>query len=144
LPGKEIYSEGWEDRALVLRRQERLHSTLLQKNRLFKLCQKVDYIKSYFSGKRVYKDSNVSLPSHKLEEGSTLLYKDKGKHRNIFCNKDLYDMSESKCIRGNRIANEMKSKKAISKRLLRTMEMFVLPSRTPLNVITNSYDVIHS
>jgi len=129
---------------LILRRQERLHSTLLQKNRLFKLCQKVDYIKSYFSGKRVYKDSSMPLPLHKLEGHDVILYKDKFKGKNISYNKDLCDMSESKCIRGNRKANERTSKKSISKRLLRTMTMFVLPSRTPLNVITNSYDVIHS
>ena len=124
-----------ENRNFILLSQKRLESPDLISSDFSKITEKIDYKKS-----------------NKIQQlNSFILYKNK-KHQNFFLEnkllkKTFYDpelhnkflrTSYLPLFKGVRIAPTE------PKRLFRLTKTLILPTLTSINVITNSYDVIHS
>lgn len=144
LPNQNIRSEFWEDRALTLRRQERLKTSRFDSSKVLGTYDKVSYIDSFKFGKRIFSDGEGNSISP-LKSG----YKCISQNKRYLAISNMPYEGDDNLTRLQRYMKVAKSSrytesKTATKRLLKVINTFVLPTHTPLNVITNSYDVIHS
>ena len=127
-PNKNLNLEWWDNRGLTLLLQKRLDSPDLVPADFIKSTQKIDYKASNISGTRCFIDSN----SNNYIKNYGFLYKS---------NLNLVDHNK---FTRNSVSPSYHLPSQFSKRLLRVTKTFVLPTLTSLNVLTNSYDVVHS
>ena len=123
-----------DSRNFILVTQKRLESPDLISSDFSKITQKIDYKKS----------------SIKNQFNSFILYRNK-KHQNFFLEnkyfkKTIYDPElQNRFLRTTYVPFKgLKPTPSDPKRLFRLTKTLILPTLTPINVLTNSYDVIHS
>ena len=123
-----------DNRNFILLSQKRLESPDLISSNFSKITEKVDYKKS----------------SIKNQFNSFILYKNK-KHQNFFLEnklfkKTIYDPElQNRFLRTAYVPFKgVRLSPPEPKRLFRLTKTLILPVLTSINVITNSYDVIHS
>ena len=127
-PNSNLNLEWWDNRGLTLLLQKRLESPDLVPADFIKSTQKIDYRLSNKTGNRCFIDTN------------SYSYIRNGK----FLETTNLDLVEHNKFTRNSVNPSYRLPSQFSKRLLRVTKTFVLPTLTSLNVMTNSYDVVHS
>ena len=127
-PNNNLNLEWWDNRGLTLLLQKRLDSPDLVPADFLRSTQKIDYRRSAIEGTRCFIDtsSNSYVRDAKFLRTTSL------------------DLIEHNKFTRNSINPSYHLPTQFSKRLLRVTKTLVLPTLTSLNVLTNSYDVVHS